>query len=248
MFKGKVVALALMLMMATCVYAGSVDDCRSNAGMMTWDGILPPVPCILMQISICPAGDFEYIRTGCTPASTNDYIWIEARDLTNLPIPGIPWTDYWLNACSSDPTKQLCLCASPIVADSLTGANGKTSFSGRIAGGGCNIPVGSLGSQGIWIAIQGKTIQNKPCPPNTGPLCLNINIKSPDLVGGPNFTPDCKVTVADLVPFSKSYNTQWGVPPPPGKAFNACCDYNDDTKCNLSDFGFLGLHYTHKCQ
>ena len=252
MFKGKVVALALMLMMATCVYAGSVDDCKSNAGTMTWDGILPPVPCILMQISICPQGDFEYIRNACTPASTNDYIWIEARDLANLPIPGIPWTDYWINSCDGNVTRQLCLCASPIVADSLTGANGKTTFSGRIAGGGCNVVTTAappaITTAGLWIAIQGKTIQTKPCPPNTGPLCLNIMIKSPDLVGGPGFTPDCKVTVADLVPFSKSYNTQLGVPPPVGKAFNACCDYNDDTKCNLSDFGFLGLHYTHKCQ
>jgi len=202
MFKGKVVALALMLMVATSVYAGSVDDCKSNAGTMTWDGILPPVPCILMQISICPQGDFEYIRNACTPASTNDYIWIEARDLANLPIPGIPWTDYWINSCDGNVTRQLCLCASPIVADSLTGADGKTSFSGRIAGGGCTQ------SGGVWIAIQGKTILAKPCPPNTGVLCLIITIRSPDLVGGPGQTPDCKVTVSDLVPFSKSYNTQ----------------------------------------
>jgi hypothetical protein len=242
MFKGKVVALALMLMVATCVYAGSVDDCMSNAGVSAWlgDPLDPPIPCPIMQISICPQADFEYIRNACL--GTNDFIWIEARDIANLPIKGIPWTDYWLNACSTDLTKQLCLCASPIVADSLTGVDGKTSFSGRIAGGGCNL------SDGIWIAIQGKTISAKPCPPTPGPLCLDIIIKSPDLVGGVGQTPDCKVTVSDLVPFSKSYNTQLGVTPPVGKAFNACCDYNDDTKCNLSDFAFLGAHYTHKCQ
>jgi hypothetical protein len=238
MFKGKVVALALMLMVATSVYAGSVDDCQSNAGIMTWNGTSPPVICGSMQLTICPAADFEYIRNAC--GSTNDYIWIEAKDLGGIAIQGIPWTDYWVNAC--DPTKQLCLCASPIVADSLTGADGKTSFSGRIAGGGCAL------TGGVWMAIQGKSIALKPCPPVTGVLCLSIIIKSPDLVGGVGLTPDCKVTVADLVPFSKSYNTQFGVPPPPGKAFNACCDYNDDTRCNLSDFGFLGLHYTHKCQ
>jgi hypothetical protein len=244
MFKGKVVAFALMLVVATAVYAGSVDDCKSNAGLMTWDGVGTPAVCAAMNLTICPAADFEFIRTAC--GSTNDYIWIEAKDASNVAIQGIPWTDYWLNSCNA--TKQLCLCASPIVADSLTGANGRTTFGGRVAGGGCNIPAGSLTSQGVWIAIQGKTIQAKPCPPNTGPLCLIINVKSPDLVGGAGQTPDCKVTVSDLVPFSKSYNTQWGVPPPAGKAFNACCDYNDDTKCNLSDFAFLGAHYTHKCQ
>jgi len=238
MFKGKVVAFALMLMMATSVYAGSVDDCLSNAGLMTWDGTLPPAVCALMTVTICPAADFEYIRNAC--GSTNDYIWVEARDAANVAIPGIPWSDYWLNAC--DAAKQLCLCASPIGADSLTGANGRTSFSGRIAGGGCTL------SGGVWIAVQGKTIQAKPCPPNTGPLCLNIIVKSPDLVGGPGATPDCRFTVSDLVPFSQSYNTQQGVPPPPGKAFNACCDYNDDLRCNLSDFAFLGAHYTHRCQ
>jgi type 1 fimbria pilin len=242
MFKEKVVALALMLMLATSVFAGDVDDCASDAGMMTWDGTtmmgaLAATPCPAMQITICPAADFEFIRTAC--GSTNDYIWVTAKTLAGVAIPGIPWTDYWMNAC--DPTKQLCLCAAPIVADSLTGANGKTTFSGRIAGGGCTL------SQGIWIAIQGKTISSKPCPPHN-PLCLNVVIKSPDLVGGPLQTPDCKVTVSDLVPFSKSYNTQQGVPPPPGKAFNACCDYNDDLKCNLTDFAFLGAHYTHKCQ
>ena len=234
MFKRKVVALALMLMMATCVYAGSVDDCKSNAGMMV--GV---VVCVHMEITICPQYDFELISVSCTGVSGIAYIWIEARDVANLPVCGIPWTDYWLNAC--DPAKQLFLCASPIVADSLTGANGRTSFSGRIAGGGCTQ------SGGVWIAIQGQTILAKPCPP-VAILCLSISIKSPDLRGGLNLTPDGKVTVSDLVPFSQAYNTTEGVPPPPGKAFNACCDYNDDAKVNLSDFAFLGAHYTHKCQ
>jgi len=241
MFKGKVVALALMLMMATSVYAGSVDDCKSNAGIMRWDGITPPVICVEMEIIICPGGDWFYISVSCRVSGSggHDYIWIEARDLSNLPIPGIPWTDYWLNAC--DPAKQLCLCASPIVADSLTGFNGRTTFGGRVAGGGC------VKSGGVWIAIQGQTILAKPCPP-IAILCLNITVRGVDLRGGPGLTPDCKVTVSDLVPFSQSYNTQQGVPPPPGKAYNACCDYNVDTKCNLSDFAFLGAHYTHKCQ
>jgi len=221
MFKGKVVVFALILAFATSVYAGDVDDCKSNAG----------ISCTQMKLSICPAGDFEFIRTAC--GSTADYIWIEARDASNNPIPGIPWTDYWLNAC--DPTKQLCLCASPVGADSLTGANGRTTFSNHIAGGGCAL------TQGVWWAIQGKPIKAKPCP-NVNNLCLNIIIKGPD-INGAGGLPDCIVNVSDLTPFGTSYNKSLGNP-----LFNACCDYNDDNTCNVSDFGFFGTHWQHRCQ
>jgi hypothetical protein len=219
MFKGKVVAFALMLLLATSAFAGDVDDCLSNAG----------VSCVGMKVAICPAGDFEFIRNGC--GGSADYIWIEARDASNLPIPGIPWTDYWLNACVGN---QLCLCASPVAADSLTGANGRTTFSGRIAGGGCSL------SGGIWWAIQGKVIKDKPCP-NPNPLCLNVVIKGPDL-NGPGGLPDCANQVNDLIPFGASYNKAF-----PNVAFNPCCDYNDDNACNLSDFALFGQHYQHKC-
>ncbi len=217
MFKGKVVSFALILMFATSAFAGDVDDCYSNAG----------VSCTGMKVSICPAGDFEPIREGC--GGSADYIWIEARDASNNPIPGIPWTDYWLNAC--DVNKALCLCASPIVADSLTGANGKTTFSGRIAGGGCAL------TGGIWIAIQGKIIKEKPCP-SPNPLCLNVAIKSADITGAGS-KPDCAVNLADLIPFAAAFNKP--------AQFNGCVDFNDDGLVNLIDFSALGNHYLHVC-
>jgi hypothetical protein len=233
MFKGKVVAFALMLVIATSVYAGDVDDCQSNAG----------ISCTRMKVNICPFGDFEFLRDACAPAGAQ-YIWITAKDIGGNPIPGIPWTDYWLNSCGSP---ALFMCSSPIAADSLTGANGTTTFGGRIAGGGCTIPAGVLDGPGIYISIQGKVVKAKPCPPISGPLCLAVDIKSPDLTG-PGGGADGVVNLSDLVPFGSSYNTQWGVPPPPGKAFNACCDLNDDQSCNLSDFAFFGTHYQHQCQ
>lgn len=219
MFKGKVVAFALMLLLATSAFAGDVDDCLSNAG----------VSCTGMKVTICPQGDFEFIRNGC--GGSADHVWIEARDASNNPIPGIPWTDYWLNACTGN---QLCLCASPVAADSLTGANGRTTFSGRIAGGGCSL------TGGIWWAIQGKVIKEKPCP-SPNPLCLNIVIKGPDL-NGPGGLPDCQVLVNDLIPFGSSYNKSQGQ-----AGYNACCDYTDDNACNLSDFALFGQHKEHKC-
>jgi hypothetical protein len=228
MFKGKVVAFALMLVIATSVYAGDVDDCKSTAGI---------TGCAKMQLTVCPAGDFEFIRDACGTGITA-YIWVTALDASSVPIPGIPWTDYWLNSC--DPAKQLALCASPVGADSLTGANGTTTFSGRVAAGGCNaintIPVST---QGIWWAIQGKPL--KVAPGCTVNYCLNVVVKSPDVTGagGP---PDGVVNVSDLIPFGTSYLKNEGQ-----AGYNPCCDYNDDAKCNLSDFAFFGTHYQHRC-
>jgi len=222
MFKGKVVALALMLVFATSIYAGDVDDCNSTAG----------VTCSGMKVSICPGGDFEYIRNGCKGVA--DYIWIVARDNSNAPIQGIPWTDYWLNAC--DPLKQLWLCATPLIADSVTGVNGMTTFQGQIAAGGCTWH--ATAPLGIWWAIQGKPILSHPC--GTNKLCLDVMIKGPDLKGASG--PDGKVNLSDLVPFGTTYAKLPGNP-----LYNGCCDYNDDNLVNLSDFAFFGTHYTHKC-
>ena len=103
MFKGKVVAFALMLLMATSAYAGDVNPCYSTTG----------VSCTGMVLSMCPANDFDYIRDGC--GGGFDYIWIIAKDNANSPIRNIPATDYWLNSC--DPAYQFCLCAQPLIAD-----------------------------------------------------------------------------------------------------------------------------------
>ncbi|MDD4856583.1 MAG: hypothetical protein PHD74_00600 [Candidatus Krumholzibacteria bacterium] len=225
MFKGKVVAFALMLVLATSIYAGTVDDCTSEAGISG---------CTTMQMAICPAGDFETFSEAC--GGTGAYVWIIARDASSNPIPGIPWTDYWMNAC--DPDAQLCLCANPVNADSLTGDNGRTTFTARvIRGGGCVL------EDGIWWAIQGKPIKTaeSDCEDN---LCLSIIIKGPDLTGNTTTGgPDCLVTLPDLIPFGISFNKTY-----PNASFNACCDYTDDNSVNLSDFAYFGVHWQHKCQ
>jgi len=227
MFKGKAVVFALMLMLATSVYANMVDGCTSQVGTDNGLGTLAPAQ---LTISICPQGDFEYIRASA--GGSTAYVWIIALDFFSYPVVGIPWTDCWLNSCNA--SQQLHLCAMPIAADSLTGDNGRTTFSGRIAGGGCTL------TGGIWWAIQGVQIKgNKPtCDV---PLCLDIIVKSPDLSGGGG-NPDGIVNLSDLIPFGNAYNLGLGAP-----GYNACCDLNDDDKCNLSDFTFFGMHYQHTC-
>jgi hypothetical protein len=214
MFKGKVLLFSLVLVFATSLYAGDVDECLSDAG----------VSCVGMQVSICPAGDFEFIREGC--GGCCDYIWICAKDASGNGVYGIPWSDYWLNAC--DPAQELCLCANSVVADSLTNEDGCTTISGRIAGGGCII------TGGVYVAVQGKVIVDEPAC--TDVTCLDIEIVSPDL------TADCQVNLSDLGVFGLSYNKAEGDP-----GYDPCCDYNDDDVCNLSDFAYMGAHYQHTC-
>jgi len=226
------IALISLMLTGGAVSAASLDECKSDVYLS----------CSRMRINICPAGDFEFIRNSCDPPGMQ-YIVIIARDRFNNPIRGIPRTDYWLNAC--DPSKQLCLCAEPIVADSSTGANGRTTLSGRIAGGGCTIQQGQLTGQGICVSIQGKTIVAKPCP-SPYPLCLAIDVKSPDITG-PGGQPNGVIDLSDLATLSSCYNTAWGVPPPPGRQFNACWDFNDDNAVNLTDFSFFREHYKHYC-
>lgn len=173
------------------------------------------------------------IKNGC--GGTGDYIWVEIRGCTEypIPIPGIPATDFWINAC--DQARQLALCATPIIADSITGANGRTTFSGVLRAGGCAL------SGGIWIAVQGKVIKG-PYPHCISNICLPIVIKSQDMTGAGG-KPDGIVNLSDLIPFGTSYNKNQGAP-----GYSACCDYNDDNRCNLSDYAYFGTHYQHRCQ
>ena len=214
MFKGKVLLFSLLLIFATSLNAGDVDPCKSDAG----------ISCVGMRLQICPAGDFEFISNAC--GGVSDYIWASARNLSDEGIPGIPWTDWWINAC--DVGQELYLCASSIVADSLTNEDGYTTFSGRMSAGGCIL------TDGVWIACQGKVFQEEPaCVVD---LCIDIIITSPDI------TADGAVNLSDFTALGLSYNKNLGDP-----GYNPCCDFNDDDKCNLSDFTFLGQHYYHEC-
>lgn len=206
--------LAVVLDCAMPVYAGwGMDSCRSD-----W-GVTCP-----MRISICPQGDFEFIRDGC--GTGNDYIWVEAVDEYGTGIAGIPCYDYWLNAC--DPAEELCLCADPVVADSVTNSAGRTTISSRIAGGGCAV------EGGLYLAVQGQILF-------TWNACVEVTCRTIIIVGV-DLTADCRVNLSDLAVFGFSYNKNLG-----DMYYNTCCDYNDDDHCNLSDFAYIGEHYQHEC-
>jgi hypothetical protein len=176
-----------------------------------------------MQVSCCPLGDFERID------DSGGYIWVWIKDALGVGIPGIPWTDYWLDACDPTADHALCLCPNPVVADSLTNASGRTTISGRLAIGGCIL------TGGIYIVVQGRTLE--ALPECLDYICLDLILKSPDR------NHDCTVGVSDLVFLGDSYNKQEGVHP----EYDKCCDWNHDGIVNISDFAFFGEHYTHTC-
>lgn len=234
-------ATVLISIMLTggAVRAADVDECKSTFGIWSLHSA-----CARMRVNICPAGDFEPASSGCSSYWELGGVAIEifARDHSNNPIARIPRTDFWLNSC--DPSRALLLCAEPVIADSATGLNGRTTISGRIAGGGCNIPSGSLTGQGIWMAIQGKPL----VMPNLcfDKRCVSIDIKSPDIAGSAG-QPDGAVNISDFAEFCLHSNTAWGGTYPPGKTFSACMDFNDDNKVDLIDFSMFREHYLHQC-
>lgn len=208
------IATAVILILPSTGFAGDMcDNCS-----------LGSTSCSL-RVSACPQGDFERIADGC--GGDNDFIELIIRGSEWEPIVGIPPTDFWMDAC--DAGQALYLCPGAFVADAPTDSLGRTTFSGRIAAGGC------LLTGGLYFAYHGVTQMD----PETGafPICLDIVIVSPDL------NADGAVNLSDLSFFGQSYNHQWGDP-----EYNPCCDYNDDDWCNLSDFSYLGTHYQHECQ
>lgn len=209
-----IIAVFLLMIVPSAGFTQIMDECKSELN----------ISCAGMRVSCCPKGDFEHIRNGC--GGTDDYIEVYIRDPGGGGISGIPWTDYWMNACEAE--YELCVCVQHFVADELTDSEGRTTFSGRIAAGGCIL------SGGIYVACQGKIIlDSETC---TVPVCVDVVIVGPDL------NADCAVNLSDLSMFADAYNTQEG-----DAAFNTCCDFNDDGECNLGDFAYLGQHYQHEC-
>jgi hypothetical protein len=217
MIKGKVLLFSLLLVFATSAFAGDVDDCYSQAG----------TSCAL-RVSVCPAGDFDFIWESC---GGTGYIWAQIEDSGENPVPGIPWTDWWLEACSPDVEYALCICPAPFQADSLTNSAGRTTISGRLAMGGCIL------TGGLYLQCQGKTILLEDNPGDcTDPICLDI------VIVGPDRNHNCEVEVGDLVYMGDTYNK---VPADPG--YDPCMDMNHDNQVDLSDFAFFGEHYNHLC-
>jgi hypothetical protein len=218
MVKGKVLLFSLLLIFATSLYAGEVNDCESE--------VYYENGCAQMYLLVCPAADFDRVDEACTDDSY-DFIRVIAKDASGNGVAGVPWTDYWLDAC--DPAQELYICAGGVTADSLTNSDGETSISDPIGAGGCIL------SGGVYLAIQNNVVLTSPAC--TEVTCLNMIVKSPDL------EKSGKVDLSDFGTFGDAFGSSEG-----DDNWNECCDYTDDGQVNLSDFGFFGDHWQHECQ
>lgn len=218
MLKGKLLLFSVLLVFASAVFAGDVDDCESDCGL---GGDCNPDT---MKVTNCPAGDYEQIYRGC--GGTGAYIWVLVKNGSGGGIPGVPTTDFWLQGC----VEEIYLCPSSVVTDSLTNGSGATTLSlAQIAAGGCSI------NGGVYLVVQGQVIKVKPaCTENK---CMDIMFKSPDISG------DGLVDIVDVYPFGLSYNKSKGE-----AGYDPCCDFTDDDLVDISDLAGLGRHYLHECQ
>jgi hypothetical protein len=55
MLRGKILFSSLLLVFATSVFAGDVSECKSTSSISFGHSL---------RVSICPAGDFKFIRDG----------------------------------------------------------------------------------------------------------------------------------------------------------------------------------------
>lgn len=203
----KVLSLAAALMLVAGVaFGGIIDPCLSTATSASG--------CVL----VCPAGDGDQIS-----AKVAGGILITIVDGSTVPIEAIPATDFWVVDC--DPVDDMVLCGGSASsnATAATDANGETTIEGDIAAGGC--------ADGLSVVVQGFVIE-EGTPPNCTPVCLDIDIRSPDMNG------DLAVNLLDFALFGGAY---------PPNAYSKCADFNCDTVVNLQDFSAFGLHYNHDC-
>lgn len=127
-------------------------------------------------IMITPEG------TGPTLASRNLTVTVGLRDALDLPIPNYPFQDIWLHNEVAD---ELYMCQNGSLADANTDANGETTISGALAGGGST-------QLGMRVYVAGMPIGDGP---------LAIEVVSPDL------NADLFVNMADLGTFATLYLT-----------------------------------------
>ena len=215
MFKGKFVVLAVIAaallswqMMPANVdtaNSGIVDPCSSTADASG---------CCLY---VCPQGD------GPTLAACGSIIYIQAKDQTGTPIAGIPGADIWVDGCTGG--LSLCGGSGSSDADSATNDNGRTTMSGGIGAGGCDI--------GLIVSIQGVTVKDQATNCTTN-KCLVYQLSSPDING------DLIVDIIDLSLFAAGYTS-------PPKPYTICLDFDCSGLVDIIDFSIFAQHYLHVC-
>jgi hypothetical protein len=217
MLRGKFTVLALVAAALLCWQVAGVNTVNS--------GIVDPCTSTASAAAgigfICPQGD------GDNMPST---ISITIKDNTNAAIPGIPAADFWLIGCSN--LIVLCGGSGSINATAATDASGNTTITGKLAGGGCD-------NTGVRVVCQGIVLGSGGA---CSPLCLGIQLRSPDQKNTTGGGPDLQVTSSDFSYFGSNYAS-------PPKPYLACVDFVGGPygTVTVADFSKFGAHFNHKC-
>lgn len=155
------------------------------------------------SVTITPAGSGQtLLQRGCDVSLT-------VRDVNGLPIPNYPAQDIWLDDAA---TGDINLCQGGSAADADTDANGATTISGALAGGGYT-------QAGMSVFVSGVALTTTVG--GTDPV-LSIDVNSPDITG------DRIVNLSDVGLFATDLT-----------AYNFRSDYTHDGNVNLSDVGLF---------
>jgi len=160
------------------------------------------------RLTIMPDGSGE------TLAAAGIHISVRVHDCGGHPVVGLPASSIVLY------TSALCICSGGNIADGPTDAEGRTTFSGTIRGGGC--------AENLTVFVDGTAVAN-----------LSVRTNSPDR--GP-FASPCSVDAGDDGFFAK-LGLRVGE-----SGYTICYDYNEDGAIDLHDLIVFGAPLGAHCE
>lgn len=188
-----VLAAGLILGLASLAMAGVPDPGKSEVS--TAGG----------AVTITPAGN------GQSLLSRGAGIDVTVRDANGLPIPTYPGQDIWVDDAGSG---DINLCQGGSAADADTDANGFTTITGIISGGGNTQAGMSVYVSGVALTLTVDGVDT----------VIDLDVNSPDING------DRVVDLSDISIFS-------GDLAPPATAFRS--DFNHSGNVDLSDISLF---------
>jgi hypothetical protein len=161
------------------------------------------------RVTIAPNG------AGETFAGTGITIRVFLKNCNGAPLVGVPAQEILIF------NSGLCICPGGNIADAATDANGSTTFTGTIRGGGC--------AEFLTVFADGVAV----CTLN------NVKTNSPDEVPA----SPCFVDAADLSAFSAHFGVT------PSQPYSLCYDYNESgPPIDASDLSFFASLLGGACQ
>ena len=209
-----------------CIIAGSLSlisfsTAFGQVAQCPFEGTATSNSGVLMA---CPKGD--------GPTLVSKGLTISVRVLnafTHQPIEGIPANEMWL--VGSHDGLYLCGGSAATHADGATNLDGRTTFSGPLAVGGCD--------EGLYVVIQGSILVTESSEPY-GPcnlITVPIAVRSVDLYPQPgSFTPggDGVVSLSDWSLFVSLYQNG---------NYDKCADFDGSGQESIGDLTFMQAHY-----